>query len=150
MYTWLCLYCYIYMAMYIWLCIDGYVCMYVQVCLCAYVCMAVHVLLFLYGYVYMPMLIWLCMHGCLHTCMYVALSTNYFKKMHIWNYRPFSPICKTKILLYQWRIDILFESNFDKWQKNSFDFYRKSWNFLTDANTRPEIYSNDSARTIVQ
>ena len=67
LYLWLCIYGYVFMAMYVWLCIYGYVSMTMYVWLCmhawlriyGYVCMAMYVLLY----------VLLCMYAYLHVCI---------------------------------------------------------------------------------
>ena len=38
MYSWLCMHGYVCIAMYSWLCVHGYVCMTVNVCMAMYIC----------------------------------------------------------------------------------------------------------------
>ena len=75
MYVWLCMYGYVCMAMYVWLCMYGYVCMAMYVWLCMYgcVCMAVYVWLCMYGYVCIALYVWLCMYGYVWLCGYMQL-----------------------------------------------------------------------------
>ena len=73
------------MTMYVWLCMYGYVCMATY----DYVCMAMHVWLCMYDYVCMTMYVWLCIYGYVWLCMamqaYVCMYYLWLcKAMSVW------------------------------------------------------------------